>query len=190
MWMLLYFGSHVFPFIRFAASQSLISPVIKQSFHWFSTSKALRSIARVLGPDASFALIWNIEDYNNTVRHDSPHPWTFTLRRLLFDLDKLSPSDTPILRFRNETWRQIFSEAGGPFAPTQEKQFPWTTWLDREALWSRVHTLWQIAALEGEELMRTRRLFDDALDGDGTEVNEQGKIAVRGSTLVVWTTKL
>jgi hypothetical protein len=32
-------------------------------------------------------------------------------------------------------------------------------------------------------------VFDDAWDGGGTQVNEQGKIAVRGSTLVVSTKK-
>jgi hypothetical protein len=47
----------------------------------------------------------------------------------------------------------------------------------------------QIAALEGEELVKARKAFDDALDSEGTEVNEQGKIAVRGSTLVVSTKK-
>lgn len=164
--------------------------VCAQSFHWFSTLGALASMARVLRPGASLGLVWNVEDYNNTLRHESPHPWTLALRRLLFDLDAESPADTPALRFRNETWRRVFAAGAGAerfFGPLAEEQFAWTTFVDEEGLWARFRTLSQIAALEGAKLAAARKLFDEAIAGPGTERDAQGRLAVRGITLIAWT---
>lgn len=149
----------------------------------------MHAIASTLQPEGTLGFIWNIEDYNHTLQHASPHPWTLTLRKLLFQLDDESPADTPALRFRNETWRQCFTDPNSPFAPIQETEFFWTTYLDEEALWARFRTLSQIAAMEGPRLVQTRTLFDEALRGESTERDAQGRIAVRGSTLVVWTRK-
>jgi SAM-dependent methyltransferase len=164
---------------------------LSQSFHWFSTLDALASISRALKPNASLGLIWNVEDYNNTLRHPSPHPWTLTLRRLLFALDAQSPADTPALRFRNETWRRVFAPGSGGadrfFAPLREEEFAWTTHVDADGLWARFRTLSQIAALDGAELADAKKLFDEAIAGPGTERDAQGRIAVRGITLIAWT---
>jgi hypothetical protein len=54
--------------------------ICAQSFHWFSTLDALASMSRAMKPAASLGLVWNVEDYNNTTRHRSPHPWTLALR--------------------------------------------------------------------------------------------------------------
>jgi SAM-dependent methyltransferase len=164
--------------------------VCAQSFHWFSTLAGLASMSRAMKPAASLGLVWNVEDYNNTLRHPSPHPWTLALRRLLFSLDAKSPPDTPALRFRNETWRRVFAAGSGAdafFGPLREEQFAWTTYVDDDALWARFRTLSQIAALGGEELTAARRLFDEAIAGPGTERDAQGRIAVRGITLIAWT---
>jgi SAM-dependent methyltransferase len=163
--------------------------VCAQSFHWFATVDALASMARAMKPAASLGLVWNVEDYNNTLRHSSPHPWTVALRRLLFDLDAESPPDTPALRFRNETWRRVFAAGSGAdrfFGPLREEQFAWTTFVDADDLWSRFRTLSQIAALDGDKLAAARKLFDEAIAGPGTERDAQGRIAVRGITLIAW----
>jgi SAM-dependent methyltransferase len=164
--------------------------ICAQSFHWFSTLGALASMSRAMKPAASLGLVWNVEDYNNTLRHPSPHPWTLALRRLLFDLDAKSPPDTPALRFRNETWRRAFAAGSGAdrlFGPLREEQFVWTTYVDADDLWSRFRTLSQIATLDGDELAAARKLFDEAIAGPGTERDAQGRIAVRGITLIAWT---
>jgi SAM-dependent methyltransferase len=136
--------------------------VCAQSFHWFSTLGALASMARVLRPGAALGLVWNVEDYNNT----------------------------PALRFRNETWRRVFAAGAGAerfFGPLAEERFAWTTFVDEEGLWARFRTLSQIAALEGAKLAAARKLFDEAIAGPGTEWDAQGRLAVRGITLIAWT---
>jgi len=163
--------------------------VCAQSFHWFSTLDGLASMARAMKPAGSLGLVWNVEDYNNALRHPSPHPWTMALRRLLFDLDAESPPDTPALRFRNETWRRVFAPGSGAdrvFGPIREEQFEWTTYVDADGLWSRFRTLSQIAALDGDKLVAAKTLFDEAIAGPGTERDAQGRIAVRGITLIAW----
>lgn len=54
-----------------------------------------------------------------------------------------------------------------------------------EELWSRYRTLSQIAALEGDDLAKVKQQFEDALREKGTEIDTDGRIAVRGNTLVV-----
>ncbi|KAF2671448.1 S-adenosyl-L-methionine-dependent methyltransferase [Microthyrium microscopicum] len=164
------------------------SCICAQSFHWFSTPAALSAISHKLKPHGTLGLIWNVEDYNNTLRHSSPHQWTLTLRKVLFQLDEASPADTPALRFRNETWRKPF-KSENEFESIQESLVPWTTYLSEEALWARFCTLSQIASMEGGELARTKKVFEEAVRKEGTERDDEGKIAVRGNTVVVWTKK-
>ena len=66
----------------------------------------------------------------------------------------------------------------------------WTTALWKEELWKRLQTLSQVAALEGEGLVEARKVFDEAVDGEQTERDGEGRIVVRGSTFCVWTKKL
>jgi len=46
-----------------------------------------------------------------------------------------------------------------------------------------------VAALEGEGLEQARRMCNEAVDGEGTERDGEGRIVVRGSTFCVWTKK-
>jgi SAM-dependent methyltransferase len=158
--------------------------VVAQAFHWFPTREALAEIARVLRPGGVLGLIWNIEDYNNTLDHASPHPWTLAWRRHLFSLD--TPADS--VRFRNEKWRAIFQEANIPFSTLTERTETWTRALGEEELWARLRTLSQIAA-QGEgsvELKESRRVFEEAVADEGTERDGEGRIVVRGETIVAW----
>lgn len=67
-------------------------------------------------------------------------------------------------RFRNMEWPQVFDEQlkSTPFSiqsadplfslPLGEHAQDWEVWLTKEGVWSRYHTLSQIANLEGEQL--------------------------------------
>jgi ubiquinone/menaquinone biosynthesis C-methylase UbiE len=158
--------------------------VVAQAFHWFCTREALGEIARVLKPSGVLALIWNIEDYNNTLSHPSPHSWTLAWRRHLFTLD--TPDDS--VRFRNEKWRAVFREADIPFSPLTEQTETWTRALGEEELWARLRTLSQIAAQKegSEELAESRRVFEEAVRQEGAERDGEGRVIVRGETIVAW----
>jgi hypothetical protein len=53
-----------------------------------------------------------------------------------------------------------------------------------------LRTLSQLAILEGEELERVRKVFEGALESEGTEVDEQGRYAIHGRTVFYWTSKI
>jgi len=168
--------------------ESVDGVIVAQAFHWFSNSQALSEISRVLKSRGRLGLVWNIEDYNNSLSLSSPHPWTLKLRQHLFSLDHLAPEDN--VRFRNGIWRNAFKDAA-EFGKLNEGSVEWTVPLGKEELWKRFRTLSQIAAMEEgtKELAETRSVFDQAIDGEGTEVDQDGKIVVRGSTIYCWAEK-
>jgi SAM-dependent methyltransferase len=163
--------------------------VVAQAFHWFSNRASLVEIARVLKSRGRVGLVWNIEDYNNTLEHESPHPWTKKIRQYLFDLDHLAPEDN--VRFRNGVWKKVFEEKDLPFGKLEGDSVEWSVHLGREDLWKRWRTLSQISAMEegSQQLKDTRKYFDEALDGEGTETDADGKIIVRGETVLFWAEK-
>ncbi len=105
-------------------------------------------------------------------------------------------------RFRHEKWRQVFDEqnASNPLTlhfanplfglPLGEDSVEFTSWLGKEDLWARLRTLSQLAVLEGEELEKVRRTFEEGLKAEGTETDEDGRIAVHGKTVFCWTSKI
>jgi ubiquinone/menaquinone biosynthesis C-methylase UbiE len=161
--------------------------LIAQAFHWFATKEALHELARVLRSRGWLGVIWNIEDYNNTLEHWSPHPWTLKLRQFLFARDTKEDS----VRFRNERWRVIFEQDDIPFGKLTEASETWTKSLTDEELWARWQTLSQIAEMnEGSpELKEAREYFEEAIKGEGTERDADGRIIVRGVTICGWTQK-
>jgi hypothetical protein len=74
--------------------------------------------------------------------------------------------------------------------PLGENSVEFTAWLSKEDLWGRLRTLSQLAILEGEELERVRKVFEGALESEGTEVDEQGRYAIHGRTVFYWTSKI
>jgi hypothetical protein len=118
------------------------------------------------------------------------------MREVIWTFDDASP------RFRHEKWRQVFEDqtAGNPFSiqfktplftlPLGEDSVEFTTWLTKEEIWSRLRTLSQLAVLEGEELNKARRAFEESLNSEGTEVDEQGRVAVHGRTVFFWTSRI
>jgi len=105
-------------------------------------------------------------------------------------------------RFRHGKWRQVFEEQSRSdpltvqFAdplfglPLGEDYVPFETWLSKDAIWSRLRTLSQIAVLEGDDLERVKKTLFDAVNSAGTKTDEQGRVAVHGRTFIAWTSRI
>ncbi|KAJ9606399.1 hypothetical protein H2200_009360 [Cladophialophora chaetospira] len=178
------------------ADESLDAVVAAQSFHWFSNMDALKEIARVIKPAGVFGLIWNIDDYNAPKSWTVHSGWEQSMKDLVWTFDDDSP------RFRHEKWKQVFDDqnASNPLTlhfanplfglPLGEDSVEFTTWLSKEDLWGRLRTLSYLAVLEGEELEKIRNTFEEGLKAEGTERDEDGRVAVHGRTVFFWTSKI
>lgn len=82
--------------------------VCAQSFHWFSTPRAIGEIHRVLKPGGSLALVWNVRDERVA--------WVAALTEILAAYE----GDAP--RYHSQRWRSVFPAAG--FSPLDERHFP------------------------------------------------------------------
>lgn len=174
-----------------------------QAFHWFANEASLKEIHRVLRPLGVLGMTWNAEDYNTPKSFPTTNVWASKLRDHLFTLDEVNNDHEP--RFRHDLWRKVFDSqlsstpvtaalVGGTNSlfslPLGEDQVKWTVWLEKEELWKRFRTLGHVAVLEGVKLEETRQVFDEALSGSDVERNEKGEIAVHGSTVLAWTSKI
>ncbi|KIW26196.1 uncharacterized protein PV07_09310 [Cladophialophora immunda] len=178
------------------ADGSLACLIASQSFHWFANMDALKEIARTLRPAGVFGMIWNIDDYNTPKSWTIHRGWEQAMRDVIWTFEDGAP------RFRHEKWRQVFEDqtASNPLSvnftdplfglPLGEGSVDFTSWLPKEDLWGRLRTLSQLAILEGEELEKVRKTFDDSLRSEGTEINQDGLVAVHGRTVFFWTSKI
>ena len=110
--------------------------------------------------------------------------------------------DDGLPRFRHMKWKTVFDEQNSSnpltmhFAnplfglPIGEGTVDFETWLSKDEVWKRYRTLSQIAILEGEELERVKNEFFDAINAEGTVVDEHGRVAVHGRTLFAWTSRI
>ncbi|KKY29008.1 putative 2-heptaprenyl-naphthoquinone [Phaeomoniella chlamydospora] len=178
-------------------NESVEGVIASQSFHWFATLEALEEIYRVVRPAGVLGMIWNIECYNSPKHWDAPSSWESKLRDLVWEFDDGAA------RFRHEKWKKVFDDqlestpwrviktADPMFSlPIGEERFPFETWLSKEDIWNRYYTLSQIAVLEGAELDRVKKAVTDALNAEDVKLNEEGKLPVRGYTVVSWTSKI
>ncbi|EXJ71051.1 uncharacterized protein A1O5_06044 [Cladophialophora psammophila CBS 110553] len=178
------------------ADEALACIIASQSFHWFANMDALKEIARTLRPAGVFGMIWNIDDYNSPKSWNIHRGWEQAMRDVIWTFEDGSP------RFRHEKWRQVFEDqtASNPLSvhfanplfelPLGEGSVEFQSWLSKEELWARLRTLSQLAILEGEELDTVRKTFDESLKSEGTEINEDGLVAVHGRTVFFWTSKI
>lgn len=100
--------------------------------------------------------------------------------------------------------------------PLAEHVEGWEVWLPKSKIWERLTTLSQISVLdEGEKevsfhvdlllgceitsvlgsladelLQKVKKMFLDAVDADDVEKNDNGEVAIHGSTYTYWTTKV
>lgn len=177
------------------ADESVDALVVAQAFHWFANKQALKEIHRVIKPRGGFGMIWNIENYNAPTSWEMTG-WEAAVRDLTWTFDDNKP------RYRHEQWRQIFDDqlksnplsinAADPLfsMPLGQGSVPFEIWLSKEDIWKRYRTISHIAVLEGEELERTRKTFDDALDAKDVQTDDWGRVAVHGHTVFAWTTRI
>ncbi|KAH0842335.1 methyltransferase [Fonsecaea pedrosoi] len=134
---------------------------------------------------------------DNSPKSWTIHPgWEQAMRDVIWTFEDGSP------RFRHEKWRQVFEDqtASNPLSatfanplfglPLGEGSVEFTSWLSKEDIWARLRTLSQLAILEGEELDKVRKAFDDSLRSEGTVIDRDGLIAVHGRTVFFWTKKI
>jgi len=108
--------------------------------------------------------------------------------------------ETP--RFRHEKWRKVFDDQAqsNPLTlhladplfglPLGEASVEFVTWLSKDAIWSRLRTLSQLAVLEGEELNKIEKTFWDSINSEDTETDESGRVPVHGRTVFFWTSRI
>jgi hypothetical protein len=110
-------------------------------------------------------------------------------------------------RFRDMVWKGVF-DAQQDTTPLQtikdqltgnlpkfslplgEEDIKWTVWLDDEAIWARFSTLSQVANLDTERKEKVHQEVVAALNEEGVERNESGKVALHGKTHMVWTSRI
>jgi len=175
--------------------------VAAQAFHWFATTESLQEIHRVLRPGASFGMIWNIEDYNAPQAWQATTRWEQRLKDILKRLDDGHP------RFRDMVWKEVFEQQQDSTPvqmmrdtltnhmpqlslPLGEENIRWTVWLNDEAIWHRYSTLSQVAVLNENERSQVKEEVLNALQGEGTERNDRGEVALHGVTYLAWTSRI
>ena len=178
------------------SDESVQAVIAAQSFHWFANMKALKEFYRVLQPRGTLGLVWNIEDYNAPMSWEMHSAWEKKIRELIWSFDDNMP------RFRHEKWRKVFDDQNQDSLfslttsetlfglPLGEDVVKFETWLPKDDIWKRIHTLSQIAVLEGEDLEQVKKTFWSAIDAEETVVDDKGRVAVHGQTFIVWTSKI
>lgn len=177
----------------------------------FANEAALAEIHRVLKPGGTLALIWNVEDCKcisrwlrdfslgltkNTRTDNKPASWPAgsvweqTLNAQIFTLPDFGPP-----RFRHNNWPRVFdrqAEVAKPLfsTPIGEEKLPWTVWLEKTAVWNRINTLSHVFALESEDKVAFKEVFDEEVNASNGEFNEKGEVLVHGVTLLAWSKKL
>lgn len=179
-------------------AQSFDAVVVSQAFHWMSSIDTLKQIHRVLKPTAVLGLIWNIEDYNSPKEWDIHTGWESTMREVMWSGEL--EDDQP--RFRNMQWKKVFDEQGSSnplllhFSnpifglPIGEDSVEFTRWLSKDDIWSTFQTYSQVANLQPDQLAKVKETFDSVINSSETEVNSEGKVAVHGKTVFVWTSSI
>jgi ubiquinone/menaquinone biosynthesis C-methylase UbiE len=106
------------------------SVVAGQAFHWFATTEALGEIARVLKPQGTLGVIWNVEEcefglgttgeiaadlrIDNKPKHwPATTPWEESLNQLVHSLESDGQQ-----RFRQFLWKDVF-DAQVPSNPVE-----------------------------------------------------------------------
>ena len=176
--------------------QEFDAVAVAQAFHWMSNMDALKEMHRVLKPTAVLGLIWNIEDYNAPKDWQIHEGWESTMRDVMHELQDDQP------RFRDQQWKKVFDEQGRSnpltlhFAdpifglPVGEESFDFVRWLPKEDVWKTFTTYSQVANLDLDRLAEVEKTFSEAIDSAQTEVDDQGRVAVHGKTVIAWTSSI
>lgn len=131
-----------------------------EAFHLFTDESAVRELARVLRPDGTLVLMWNLPA-------GSTEPSIAAVERFLNDRAPTDVSYDPLdldgPQYTSGTWRDVLADCS--FAPLQEAQVPNPQAIDRDGLVAFFASMGWIADLPDDErlplLDEVRALLDD-----------------------------
>jgi len=112
--------------------RSVDAVVVAQAFHWFDADAAVRDIHRILRPEGSLGLVWNVRDESA--------PWVAALTELIDRYRGSTPSR------RSDQWRAGF-EGSALFSPLRSWSFRYEQEVTVEILVDRVLSISFIARL-------------------------------------------
>ncbi|XP_073389150.1 uncharacterized methyltransferase-like C25B8.10 isoform X2 [Physcomitrium patens] len=160
---------------------------IAQAFHWFANVDALTEMHRVLKPEGTVVMIWNLEDMRTS--------WVARLRGAYEKHEAGSP------QYRLGLWRRPFVEPDMAkvvskmfHLPFHERQVSHSVSNTKDDVWQRVLSKSYVAVLSAEQKEELKKEVDHILsaedvhwdNGEGTEKVVQYPY----TTDVVWFKKL
>ena len=111
---------------------ALDAVVVAQAFHWFDAVRAAREIHRVLRPEGSVGLVWNVRDESAS--------WVARLSEIIEPHRGTTPTH------RTEAWRDGFDDTG-LFTPLERREFSYGQPLNPDGLVDRTLSISFIAKL-------------------------------------------
>jgi SAM-dependent methyltransferase len=127
------------------ADASVDAVLVAQAWHWVDQDVALLSVARVLKPGGTLALVWNFRDERV--------PWVARLTAAI------TPSSAEVF-LADDTVKT------GPFGPLETTEFDWSLDFDRPALLELVQSRSYYITADAVEQKRLLSNVNELLDTD------------------------
>ena len=153
------------------ADASADAVVVAQAFHWFEGERALPEIHRVLRPEGTLGLIWNVRD--------EASDWS---ERLTDIFDRLAGEGTP--RYRDMRWREAF-EGTDLFGPFHHQVAYHVHQVTRDVFLDRVLSVSYVASAPQDERDRVVAEVTDLLEND-PHLRGRDQIVMPYRTDVFW----
>jgi SAM-dependent methyltransferase len=125
--------------------------VAAQAFHWFDIPRAMAEMHRVLRPQATVGLLWNVRDESVN--------WVHRETEILDQYDDRGP------RYHRGVWREAWHRTPG-FTPLEKQSFPFVQRMDREAALDRFTSVSFIASLDEIRYAEAEAALKGLLDTD------------------------
>jgi SAM-dependent methyltransferase len=125
------------------------SVVAAQAFHWFDVPRAMGEMHRVLRPEGTVGLVWNVRDESTG--------WVRQATKILDRYDDRGP------RYRSGAWREAWNRTPG-FTPLEKQSFSFVQRLDRATALDRFTSVSFIASLEEGRYAEAQAAFQTLLD--------------------------
>jgi SAM-dependent methyltransferase len=123
--------------------------VAAQALHWFDIPRAMAEMHRVLRPEGTVGLLWNVRDESV----DWIHQETIIMDRY----DVRGP------RYHRGAWKEAWMRTPG-FEPLQKQSFPFVQRMDRDTALDRFTSISFIASLEGSRYAEAEAALKGLLD--------------------------
>ncbi|EQC42101.1 hypothetical protein SDRG_00942 [Saprolegnia diclina VS20] len=136
---------------------------VAQAFHWFDNRDALREFRRVLKPNGTLGLIWNMEDAST--------PWVAQLRTIYEAYDGVAP------QYRTGKWAHVFAASPDLFGPLTHtcirRNVPVAS---KEQIWERVLSKSYISTATSDVQARVKADVMAILDAAEFDIDASGCI--------------